>query len=65
MGSMQTKMLIGGRFAAGTEAEEKILDPKTEETILDLPEASAEQIDAAGGDILAHLSGRDGKSSVT
>ncbi|MGH6949059.1 MAG: gamma-aminobutyraldehyde dehydrogenase [Kiloniellales bacterium] len=47
MGSMQTKMLIGGRFAAGTETEEKILNPKTEETILDLPEASAEQIDAA------------------
>jgi aminobutyraldehyde dehydrogenase len=44
---MDTKMLIGSRFEAGTEAEEKILNPKTGETILDLPEASLSQIDAA------------------
>ena len=44
---MDTQMLIGGAFEAGTETEEKILNPKTGETILDLPEASAAQIDAA------------------
>src|SRR4029079_15463495 len=44
---MQTEMLIGKSFANGTEHEEKILNPKTGEIILSLPEASAEQIDEA------------------
>jgi len=44
---MDTQMLIGGRFEAGTETEEKVLNPKTGETILDLPEASLGQVDAA------------------
>ena len=44
---MDTAMLIGSRFEAGTETEEHILDPKTGETVLDLPEASLGQIDAA------------------
>jgi aminobutyraldehyde dehydrogenase len=44
---MQTQMLIGSKFEAGTETAETILNPKTEETILQLPEASAAQIDAA------------------
>ena len=44
---MDTQMLIGSKFEAGTEIEEKILNPKTGETILDLPEASETQIDAA------------------
>ncbi len=44
---MQTEMLIGSSFAKGTEHEEKILNPKTGETILTLPEASPEQIDEA------------------
>jgi aminobutyraldehyde dehydrogenase len=44
---MQTEMLIGAGFVRGTDQEEKILDPKTGETILSLPEASAEQIDEA------------------
>jgi NAD-dependent aldehyde dehydrogenases len=44
---MDTQMLIGSDFVAGTETEEKILNPKTGETILDLPEASLSQIDAA------------------
>jgi len=44
---METGMLIGARFEAGTEAEEKILNPRTGETILALPEASLGQIDAA------------------
>ncbi|HEX8047262.1 gamma-aminobutyraldehyde dehydrogenase, partial [Rhizobium sp.] len=42
-----TQMLIGSRFEAGTETEEHILNPKTGETVLDLPEASLGQIDAA------------------
>ena len=45
---MQTEMLIGSRFVKGTEHEEKILNPKTGETILTLPEASAEP-DRRGG----------------
>ncbi|MDB5586028.1 MAG: gamma-aminobutyraldehyde dehydrogenase [Devosia sp.] len=40
-------MLIGSSFEAGTEAEEHILNPKTGEDILLLPEASLGQIDAA------------------
>ncbi|KQT52885.1 MULTISPECIES: gamma-aminobutyraldehyde dehydrogenase [unclassified Aureimonas] len=44
---MHTEMLIGSSFEAGTEAEETVLDPKTGETILMLPEASASQIDRA------------------
>jgi aminobutyraldehyde dehydrogenase len=44
---MDTKMLIGGAFEAGTETEEMILNPRTGETILKLPEASPDQIDRA------------------
>ncbi|MGV1834613.1 gamma-aminobutyraldehyde dehydrogenase [Rhizobium rhizogenes] len=44
---MDIQMLIGSRFEAGTETEEHILNPKTGETVLDLPEASLGQIDAA------------------
>ncbi|MDQ0558981.1 aminobutyraldehyde dehydrogenase [Rhizobium mesoamericanum] len=44
---MDTSMLIGSSFVAGTETEEHILNPKTGETVLDLPEASLSQIDAA------------------
>lgn len=44
---MNTEMLIGSRFERGTETEEPILNPKTGETILMLPEASQAQIDAA------------------
>ena len=42
-----TQMLIGESFVAGDEAGERILNPRTEETLLDLPEASAQQVDAA------------------
>jgi aminobutyraldehyde dehydrogenase len=45
--AMDTQMLIGSRFEAGTEAEEHILNPKTGGKIVDLPEASHAQIDAA------------------
>ncbi|MEX2319093.1 MAG: aldehyde dehydrogenase family protein, partial [Bauldia sp.] len=44
---MHTEMLIGSTFVKGTEHEEKILNPRTGETVLSLPEASAEQVDAA------------------
>ncbi|RUM96293.1 gamma-aminobutyraldehyde dehydrogenase [Pseudaminobacter arsenicus] len=44
---MHTEMLIGAKFQKGTEAEEPILNPRTGETIFNLPEASAAQIDAA------------------
>jgi aminobutyraldehyde dehydrogenase len=44
---MDTAMLIGARFEAGTETEENILNPKTGETVLKLPEASLGQIDTA------------------
>lgn len=44
---MDTEMLIGSRFEKGTETEEPILNPKTGQTILNLPEASQAQIDAA------------------
>jgi aminobutyraldehyde dehydrogenase len=44
---LDTGMLIGACFEGGTETPEPILNPKTGETILDLPEASEAQIDAA------------------
>ncbi|MDF2621702.1 MAG: Aminobutyraldehyde dehydrogenase [Xanthobacteraceae bacterium] len=42
-----TDMLIGSEFVAGTETPETVLNPKTEETLIELPEASPDQIDAA------------------
>jgi aminobutyraldehyde dehydrogenase len=44
---MDTSLLINGEFVAGTDTAETILNPRTGEMILDLPEASADQIDAA------------------
>jgi aminobutyraldehyde dehydrogenase len=44
---MDTAMLIGSRFEAGTETEETIFNPRTGATILALPEASQGQIEAA------------------
>jgi len=44
---MDTAMLIGSRFEAGTETEEPILNPRTGATILSLPEASQGQIEEA------------------
>ncbi|MBN9021313.1 MAG: aldehyde dehydrogenase family protein, partial [Rhizobiales bacterium] len=44
---MNTRMLIGARFEAGTEQEETVLNPRTGATILTMPEASAKQIDEA------------------
>ena len=42
-----TQMLIGSQFVAGTETPENVLNPKTEDTLIELPEASVDQIDAA------------------
>ena len=54
---MDTKMLIGSRFEAGTETPEIVLNPKTGATILELPEASQGQIDAAVGAANAAFAG--------
>ena len=44
---MDTQMLIDGRFETGTEAAEDIIDPKSGEVVASLPEASADQVEAA------------------
>jgi len=44
---MDTQMLIGSRFEAGTEAPEQVLNPKTGKLIETIPEASVAQVDAA------------------
>jgi aminobutyraldehyde dehydrogenase len=44
---LDTQMLIGSNFVAGTEAPEAVINPKTEETIVALPDASPAQVDAA------------------
>ena len=44
---MDTEMLIGARFERGTEGEESILDPRSGETVLAVPEASLQQVDDA------------------
>ena len=43
----ETSMLIGESFVAGTETPERVLNPKTEEVLHDLPEASLQQVDGA------------------
>jgi aminobutyraldehyde dehydrogenase len=42
--NMDTNMLIGSGFEAGTETEEKVLNPRTGEVILLMPEANTDQI---------------------
>ncbi len=44
---LDTNMLIGAKFVAGDDAPEAVINPKTEETIVALPDASPAQIDAA------------------
>jgi len=41
------KLLIGSDFVAGAAAKEAVLNPKTGGLLIDLPEASTEQVDAA------------------
>ncbi|MBY0558402.1 gamma-aminobutyraldehyde dehydrogenase [Hyphomicrobium sp.] len=44
---LDTNMLIGSDFVAGTDAPEPVVNPKTEDVITNLPDASAAQVDAA------------------
>ena len=44
---LDTQMLIGSKFVDGTETPEAVINPKTEETIVKLPDASPAQVDAA------------------
>ena len=45
--TIQTNLLIGNSFEAGTEIAEPILNPRTGALILNIPEASQSQIDRA------------------
>ena len=45
--TIHTELLIGSRFEPGEEGAEAILNPRTGETILTLPEASQGQVDRA------------------
>ncbi len=44
---LETNMLIGADFVSGTDAPYAVINPKTEDTIVNLPEASPAQVDAA------------------
>tara|TARA_R110000751_G_scaffold10055_2_gene37306 strand:+ start:143469 stop:144908 length:1440 start_codon:yes stop_codon:yes gene_type:complete len=44
---MDTQMLIGAQFEAGTETEENIYNPRTGEIVVKVPEASKDQINRA------------------
>ncbi|MEO1701792.1 MAG: gamma-aminobutyraldehyde dehydrogenase [Pseudomonadota bacterium] len=44
---MDTNMLIGSTFEPGTETEETVLNPRTGEAIVKMPEANADQINRA------------------
>jgi len=44
---IDTSLLIGDAFEPGQEAPEKVLNPRTGALILDLPEASTDQVDRA------------------
>ncbi|HEY1637720.1 MAG TPA: aldehyde dehydrogenase family protein, partial [Rhizomicrobium sp.] len=44
---MQTEMFIGGEFEAGQGAAERIVNPRDGQLIVEVPEASDAQVDAA------------------
>ena len=44
---LDTQMLIGSKFVDGTEAPEPVINPKTEEAVVTLAEASSAQVDQA------------------
>jgi aminobutyraldehyde dehydrogenase len=46
---LDTEMLIGSKFVTGTEAPESVINPKTEETVVELADASTTQVDEAVG----------------
>jgi aminobutyraldehyde dehydrogenase len=60
--TIATEALIGDRFERGTETVEHILNPRTGQLILDLPEVSADQIDRA---VAAARAAFDGWSRTT
>lgn len=62
MNKINTSLLIGAEFVAGTEASEQILNPRTGGLILEVPEASTAQIDAA---VAAARKAFDGWSRTT
>jgi len=62
MTQIDTALLIGARFEPGTEAPEPILNPRTGALILNVPEASTAQVDAA---IVAARRAFDGWSRTT
>jgi len=45
--TIDTALLVGGRFEAGEEAREQVLNPRTGGLILEVPEASTAQVDRA------------------
>ena len=44
---MQSELLIGGGFEAGQGAGERIVNPRNGQLIVEVPEASDAQVDAA------------------
>ena len=44
---LDTQMLIGSKFVSGEDSPEAVINPKTEETIVSLPDASPAQVGAA------------------
>jgi aminobutyraldehyde dehydrogenase len=44
---LDTQMLIGSKFVTGTDAPDAVINPKTEEVIVSLPDASVGEVDAA------------------
>ena len=44
---METQFLVGGHFETGAGPAECIVDPKTGEVVVEVPEASDAQLDAA------------------
>ena len=44
---LDTQMLIGSKFVSGSDAPEAVINPKTEEAIVSLADASPAQVDAA------------------
>ncbi|MEZ5659446.1 MAG: gamma-aminobutyraldehyde dehydrogenase [Burkholderiaceae bacterium] len=59
---METRLLIGNKFEAGADVAEKVLNPKSGETIVEVPEASLEQVDRA---VQAARAAFDGWSRTT
>ena len=47
MTMLETEMLIGSNFVAGTEAGEDVYNPRTGAVIANIPDASAAQVEAA------------------